>query len=149
MNLKLEKTNLTKYSIKDEKDQVIYTCEKKLFSLGDKILIYDENNLQLAEIKETPISKTKYKLYMNGSEIDQVIIQQKTPLESYILSNKKWLIAGDITYTDYKVTTENNDLILTMKCNLVDPDAWDITLNTTDKLLAVITIMTILSIAKK
>lgn len=149
MVLKLEKQKPAKYTISEESGKIMYICEKKISLLGNKIFIYDENNLQLAEIKEKALSKEKYIIYINGTEFDNVIVCQKTPLEKYQLTNKAWIIEGDITYTDYKVIDEKEQVAMTMKCNLIDTNIWDININTEEKLLASTIIMIILSIAKK
>lgn len=149
MNLKLEKTKLSKYSISNDQGKALYFLEKKHYLFGSTVYIYDENNLQLAELKENVMSKVKYKVYVNGSEIDNISICQKTPLEKYQLINKKWIISGDITYTDYIVKNEKEEVQMTMKCNLVDPDIWDINITTPETTLAIALVMTILSIAKK
>ena len=149
MNLKLEKTKLSKFSISNDQDKELYSLEKKFSLFGSTVYIYDENKLQLAELKENIMSKTKYKIYINGSEFDSVSVSQKTPLDKYQLSNKKWTIAGDITYTDYKVLNEKEEEQMTMKCNLVDPNIWDINITTTETTLAIALAMTIFSIAKK
>lgn len=150
MNFRLIRDSAGRYSIKDANDKTIYICKQKIFSLDGKYFIYDENNLQLAEIKQALFSKSMYKLYMNDALIDEVIVSEKIPLDKYLLKNKKWTISSDITFTTYEVTDEKKNIILTMECNLaLDPYVWDITINTTEKLLAIITAITILSISKK
>ena len=149
MNCKLEKVSLNKYVLKDTNDKVLYNYTKNISLLGSNTLVYDENNLQLAEYKSVALSKTKYKIYLNGTEIDSVVLSEKTPLNKYQLSNKKWTIEGDITYTDYKVINEKSEIMLTVKCSMKDTNIWDVVINTDEKTLAATLILLIYSIAKK
>lgn len=149
MNFVLERVAPSStYTIKDEEGKIIYTCKKTLFSLGDKFIIYDENNIQLAELKQTILSRTKYKLYINGTIVDEVTLFKKTPLNKYQLINKEWYIEGDITYTNYFVLNKKGEKVIEMKYNL-PIDTWNIHLfQTKDKLLSILVILTILSIAQ-
>ena len=149
MKFKLEKISLNKYVLKNDQEKVVYNYKKNISSFGSKTFIYDENNLQLAELKGIMLSKIKYKIYINGTEFDNIVVTDKTPLEKYQLQNNKWIIEGDITYTDYKVVNEKNEILLTVKCDLVDTDIWDIDINTEEKVLAATLVMLIYTIAKK
>ena len=151
MELKLEKTKRNEYVIKNEKDKILYIIKKELPSVVDKYYIFDENQLQLAEIKQNLFGKTKYKLYMNGTVVDEVIISEKVPLKTYYLNNKKWSIKGDITYTNYIVTNNKEEQILEMNCNLaINPDNWQINIiKNNDKIYNIMAIVIILSISRK
>jgi hypothetical protein len=86
---------------------------------------------------------------MNGTLIDEVKSDNKTPKE-YTLINKNWRISSDITYSEFHVTNEKQEVILSMKNDLSDdPNKWDINITTSDKLFGIINVVTILSIAKK
>lgn len=145
MDLILTQDGLGKYIIKDNNEKVLYICKHK----GFNYYIYDENNLQLAEVKYNLFSKKKYKLYMNGTLIDEITSDNKTP-KGYTLLNKKWYISSDITYSDFNVKNEKDEIILSMKNDLSDdPKKWNINIAATDTLLAIINVVTILSISKK
>lgn len=145
MDLILIQDGLGKYVIKDQNEKILYMCKHK----GFNYYIFDENQLQLAEVKYNLFSKNKYKLYMNGTLIDEVKSDNKTPKE-YTLINKNWRISSDITYSEFHVTNEKQEVILSMKNDLSDdPNKWDINIMTSDKLFGIINVVTILSIAKK
>ena len=149
MELTLIKKGLTTYEIINKKQQPIYKVVKKLGLFNNTIEIYDEKKNNVAIIKESNFSKIKYKIYQKGLQTDSVSPLKSTSLEQYLLLSHKWKIVGDITYTDYKVMNERNDILISMKCTLVDPDIWNIDITTDNKNFAIITCMIIYFIAKK
>ena len=145
MDLILIQDGVGKYIIKDKNEKVLYICKHK----GFNYYIYDENELQLAEVKYNLFSKKKYKLYMNGTLVDEITSDNKTP-KGYTLLNKNWHISSDITYSDFAVKNEKEEIIVSMKNDLLDdPKKWTINISTSDKLFAIINVITILSISKK
>lgn len=149
MNLTLEQNSFSTYNIKDNNGRIIYICKKQL-SISKHYIIFDENNLQLAELKQTPFSRTLYDFYINGSVVDKLELHTKTPLKKYQLKYKKWLIGGDITYTNYTILNDRYDKVLDMKQESPkEPYTWKINLyEENDKLLAILTVLNVIAVAK-
>lgn len=150
MNLKLIRTLPNKYEIVDELGKVVYYCKTSALSLNRNYYIYDENKLQLAEIKCNSLSKIKYKLYIKGLLVDEVIISDKRPSRKYLLTHKNWTITENITFTEYNVEDSKGKTIISMNWNMIDdPYIWNITISSKEELMAIITAITCFSLSKK
>ena len=132
---------------RDEKTDRVYVIGEKIGIIKRKYELYDGRKNFIARIT-SDFSRKKYKFLENDIVIDELdLVPLKTPRQ-YKLSNHNWILNMDITFTEYSIHDENNQVLAEIRYNLPD-NSWLIDIKTIkDITLIMLMIITVISISQ-
>lgn len=105
-----------RFSIYDENQDVIFTCEGKIFSIGKKLNVFDSNNNHAAYIHQKVLALLpKYFINRNGQDI--ACVQRKLTFfrPSYDIAEFNWHVQGNFLAHEYTITQNGNVIIAVSK----------------------------------
>ena len=123
MKLKISLTKeggLELYLVRNEVNDRIYVMRERYVFLKKELQLYDAHKKYIAEII-TPIFNSKKLTFKEHDKvIDELVLTSKQIKREYQLEQNKWRIEVDVTFTEYNIYDENNELIAETKFNLPD-----------------------------
>lgn len=150
MKLKISVTKeqgLELYITRDEKNDRLYVMRERYLFLKKELQLYDAHKKYIAEII-VPFGKKKYTFKEHENVIDEMHKVSNAGKIQYHLSQNKWILDVDITFTEYTIYDENNEIIAEVKYNLPDR-AWLININKTKNItLTMLLLLAIVSISQ-
>lgn len=150
MKLKISVTKeqgIELYIVRNETNDRVYVMRERLLFFKKELQLYDAHKKYIAEIL-VPFGKKKYTFKENDRVIDEMQKVLNTNRTQYQLSESKWTLDVDITYTDYTISDENNEVIAEVKYNLPDR-AWLVNINKTKNItLTMLLLLSIVSISQ-
>ena len=150
MNLKISVTKeqgLELYIVRNETNDRGYVMRERYLFFKKELQLYDAHKKYIAEIL-VPFGKKKYTFKENDKVIDEMQKVLNTNRTQYKLAESKWTLDVDITYTDYTISDENNEVIAEVKYNLPDR-AWLVNINKTKNItLTMLLLLSIVSISQ-
>ena len=150
MKLKISVTKeqgIELYIVRNETNDRVYVMRERLLFFKKELQLYDAHKKYIAEIL-VPFGKKKYTFKENDRVIDEMKKVLNTNRTQYQLSESKWTLDVDITYTDYTISDENNEVIAEVKYNLPDR-AWLVNINKTKNItLTMLLLLSIVSISQ-
>lgn len=150
MKLKISVTKeqgIELYIVRNETNDRVYVMRERLLFFKKELQLYDAHKKYIAEIL-VPFGKKKYTFKENDRVIDEMQKVLSTNRTQYQLSESKWTLDVDITYTDYTISDENNEVIAEVKYNLPDR-AWLVNINKTKNItLTMLLLLSIVSISQ-
>lgn len=150
MKLKISVTKeqgIELYIVRNETNDRVYVMRERLLFFKKELQLYDAHKKYIAEIL-VPFGKKKYTFKENDRVIDEMQKVLSTNRTQYQLSESKWTLDVDITYTDYTISDENNEVIAEVKYNLPDR-TWLVNINKTKNItLTMLLLLSIVSISQ-
>lgn len=150
MQLKISVTKergIELYITRDENNDRLYVMRERNLFFKKELQLYDAHKKFLAEVL-VPFNKKKYTFKANDKIIDEMYLISKGIKTQYQLSQSKWILEVDITFTEYTIYDENHENIAEVTFNLPDR-AWLINVNKTkDLTLMMLILLTIVSISQ-
>lgn len=150
MKLKISVTKeqgIELYIVRNETNDRVYVMRERHLFFKKELQLYDAHKKYIAEIL-VPFGKKKYTFKENDRVIDEMQKVLNTNRTQYQLSESKWTLDVDITYTDYTISDENNEVIAEVKYNLPDR-AWLVNINKTKNItLTMLLLLSIVSISQ-
>ena len=150
MKLKISVTKeqgIELYIVRNETNDRVYVMRETHPFFKKELQLYDAHKKYIAEIL-VPFGKKKYTFKENDRVIDEMKKVLNTNRTQYQLSESKWTLDVDITYTDYTISDENNEVIAEVKYNLPDR-AWLVNINKTKNItLTMLLLLSIVSISQ-
>ena len=150
MNLKISVTKeqgLELYIVRNETNDRVYVMRERYLFFKKELQLYDAHKKYIAEIL-VPFGKKKYTFKEKDKVIDEMQKVLNTNRTHYKLAESKWTLDVDITYTDYTISDENNEVIAEVKYNLPDR-AWLVNINKTKNItLTMLLLLSIVSISQ-
>lgn len=151
MKLKISVTKeggLELYITRNETNDRIYVMRERYLFLKKELQLYDAHKKYIAEIV-TPLFGTKKLTFKeNDRVIDELNLISKKIKREYQLEQNKWRIEVDVTFTEYNIYDENNEIIAEVKFNLPER-TWLIDVKKTkDVTLLMLLILSVVSISQ-
>lgn len=123
MKLKISVTKeggLELYITRNESNDRIYVMRERYLFLKKELQLYDGHKKYIAEIITPIFSAKKLTFKEHDRVIDELVLISKQIKREYQLEQNKWRIEVDVTFTEYNIYDENNELIAETKFNLPD-----------------------------
>ncbi|WP_022819475.1 LURP-one-related/scramblase family protein [Fusobacterium russii] len=97
-----------KFTVKDEEGNDKYKVEGKFSFFLKKFHIYDEKEKELAYIEQKFSILPKFKVFVKGEEIAEILQEFSILKPKYKISGKNWSVSGNILGREYKVQDSAN-----------------------------------------
>ncbi|SHK08347.1 Uncharacterized protein YxjI [Hathewaya proteolytica DSM 3090] len=101
-----------RFSVKDELGNDKYFVEGEFMSLGNKLHVYDRNNVELALIQQKLMTLLpKFSVFIGSRQVAE--IQKKFTLfhPRYIIEGLNWSVEGDLWDHDYSIVSNGREII--------------------------------------
>ena len=100
------------YHVYDEQDNIIYTIKGEL-SWGHKLKIYDKDGTEIAMLEEEILHLlARFNMIVNNENVGQIIQKLKFVKPQYEVTQKQWIIKGNIWTTNFSVTDSSGAEIM-------------------------------------
>lgn len=151
MKLKISVTKeggLELYITRNETNDRIYVMRERYLFLKKELQLYDAHKKYIAEIVTPMFGAKKLTFKENDRVIDELNLISKKIKREYQLEQNKWRIEVDVTFTEYNIYDENNEIIAEVKFNLPER-TWLIDVKKTkDVTLLMLLILSVVSISQ-
>lgn len=97
-----------KFSVKDEEGNDKYRVQGKFSFFLKKFHIYDEKENELAYIEQKFSILNKFKVFVKGEEIAEILQEFSFLKPKYKISGKNWSVSGNFLGREYKVQDSAN-----------------------------------------
>lgn len=136
---------LDSYDIFDEEENTVYTVEGKL-AWGHRLVIYDKNGEELAEVKEVVFSLLpRFEIYIKGEFAGSLQKEFTFFKPKYNIDFNGWHIEGDWFEWDYQILSSSGEIIAE-----ISKELWHMTdhytidvINEEDALQALIVVLAV------
>lgn len=150
MKLKISETKeqgLELYIARNENNDRVYVMRERYLFFKKELQLYDAHKKYIAEVL-APFGKKKFIFKEKDKVIDEMNLVSKTIKHQYQLAQSKWTLNVDITFTEYTICDENNEIIAEVKFNLPDT-AWLIDIKKTKNVtLTMLLLLSVVSISR-
>lgn len=151
MKLKISVTKeggLELYITRNETNDRIYVMRERYLFLKKELQLYDAHKKYIAEIVTSLFGAKKLTFKENDRVIDELNLISKKIKREYQLEQNKWRIEVDVTFTEYNIYDENNEIIAEVKFNLPER-TWLIDVKKTKNVtLLMLLILSVVSISQ-
>lgn len=151
MKLKISVTKeggLELYITRNETNDRIYVMRERYLFLKKELQLYDAHKRYIAEIATSMFGAKKFIFKEHDRVIDELNLVSKKIKSEYQLEQNKWRIEVDLTFTEYTIFDENNEVVADVKFNLPDR-MWLIDIKKTKNVtLLMLLLLSIVSISQ-
>jgi uncharacterized protein YxjI len=138
----------SRFSIKDENDQEIYTVEGEFFSIGAKLHILDQNNQEAAFVRQKVLSfMPRYFVEINGQAV-ACVRQRFTLFKSlFEIEGTGWLAAGNFTAHEFVIATGGQPVMTVRKAWFTWGDSYEMDIASPENTLLAVCVMLAIDMA--
>lgn len=106
------------YEVYDENKNILYSLKRPLVAFGDKYKIFDYNNMEVGEIKQSMSRRGKYNFLSKGQIIESLFEKIWIVNPEYELKNMKWSIKGNFSNLEYVVYDSGSNVVMDVSIDL-------------------------------
>jgi len=129
----------------DEAGRDKYYVKGEMFSWGKKLHIYNLAGNEVAFIQQKIFSfLPKYYVYMNGSQVAEIVKEFTFLRPRYSISGLGWKIDGEFWAHDYSITQGDRQIVIIQKQWFTWGDCYTVDIeNQSDEILGMAVVLTI------
>ena len=116
-----------RFDIYDENGETKYYAEGEVFSIGRKLHIYNLDGKEVAFIHQKVMSfLPRFYVYVDGVQAAEIIREFSFFKPVYSIAGPEWEIEGDIWQHDYEITCNRRKIVSIYKKWFTIADAYEI-----------------------
>lgn len=117
----------SRFTIKDQYKNDQFFVEGEIFSLGHKLHVFDENEQEIALVKQKLLSfLPKYEVYLDNKLVTTIDQELTLIKHKHTLRGLQWQVAGDIFHHEYQITERNKTIATISKVWFSMSDSYEI-----------------------
>jgi len=138
----------SRFTLKDESDQVIFNVEGEFFSIGSKLHVYDQNGQEAAFIRQKVLSfMPRYFVEINGQAV-ACVRQRFTLFKSlFEIEGTGWLAAGNFTAHEFVIASGGQTIMTVRKAWFTWGDSYELDISTPNDALMAVCVMLAIDMA--
>jgi len=137
-----------RFSVRDDSDREVLTCEGEIFSWGRKIHLFDQKDKEVALVREeVPSFRPRFSIEIKGREVGRAVQRFALIGTRFDIDGLDWVAEGSFDAHEYNVSSSRRTVMDVRKAWFSWGDSYELEIAAPDDALAAVCVMLAIDLA--